>query len=107
MADLGLPLPPVETGQARSRELEARVAGARTKDQAREIADEFEKMFISQMLAPMFAGLPTDGPFGGGAAEEMFRPLLLDEYAGAVARQGGAGVSDAVYKEILKLQGLE
>jgi len=107
MADLALPLPPVETGQGRSRELEARVGGARTKEQAREIADEFEKMFISQMLQPMFAGLPTDGPFGGGAAEEMFRPMLLDEYAGAVARQGGTGISDAVYKEILKLQGLE
>lgn len=107
MTDLAFPLPPVETAQARGRELESRVAGARTKDQAREIADEFEKMFIAQMLQPMFAGLPTDGPFGGGAAEEMFRPLLLEEYAGAVARQGGTGISDAVYREILKLQGLE
>ncbi len=107
MADLGLPLAPVDTSAARGRELEARVSGARTREQAREIANDFEKMFISQMLQPMFAGLPTDGPFGGGAAEEMFRPLMLDEYAGAVSRQGGTGISDAVYKEILKLQGLE
>jgi flagellar protein FlgJ len=107
MADLGLPLPQVDTGQARGADLQARAGAARTKDQAREIANEFEKMFIAQMLQPMFADLPTDGPFGGGAAEEMFRPLLLEEYAGAVAKQGGVGVSDAVYREILRIQGLE
>jgi Rod binding domain-containing protein len=55
----------------------------------------------------MFSGIETDGPFGGGQGEDVFRPMLLDQYADAVARGGGVGVADAVLKEILRLQGLE
>ncbi len=59
------------------------------------------------MLGPMFQGIETDGPTGGGNAEATFRPMLIDQYADAIARGGGVGIADSVYKEILKLQGLE
>lgn len=74
---------------------------------ARETAEEFEAMFISQMLAPMFEALDTDGPTGGGSAEQAFRPLLVDEYAKQMAQQGGIGIADQVYTEILRMQGLD
>ena len=82
-------------------------AGVRTREKAREAAKDFEAVFIAQMMAPMFEGISADGPFGGGQGELAFRSLLIQEYGKAIADKGGIGVADSVYREILKLQGLE
>ncbi len=75
-------------------------------DPARRVAEEFEAIFLSRVLEHMFAGLPTDGPFGGGHAEGIFRSMMNQEYAKSVSRSGGVGIADAVYKEILRAQEL-
>jgi len=71
---------------------------------AREAARSFENMFVAQMLGPMFEGLSTAAPFGGGPGEAAFRSLLVDEYAKSIGRAGGIGLSDRIYAEMLKLQ---
>jgi flagellar protein FlgJ len=48
-------------------------------DQARKTGLEFEQMFLAQMLQPMFDALPSDGMFGGGAGERLFRSFQVDE----------------------------
>ena len=107
MADIALTPPPVDVLAARKAKLPTDVSGVETRAQAEEIAQQFERMFIAEMLQPMFAGMETDGPFGGGQGEEVFRPMLLDQYADAVSKGGGVGIADAVLKEILRLQGLK
>ena len=76
----------------------------RTK--VREAAEKFETQFLSQMLQNMFAGVDTNGPFGGGFGEEMFRSLMTEAMAKQMTRAGGVGVADTVQREILKMQGL-
>jgi Rod binding domain-containing protein len=76
-------------------------------DDARVAAQEFEAFFLAQVLDQMFAGISTDGRFGGGSAEGVYRDLLNQEYAKVLSRSGGIGVADAVYREILKLQEVE
>lgn len=71
---------------------------------ARKSAEEFEGMFLSQMFGHVFDSLKTDGPFGGGHAEKMYRSLLVDEYGKTMARAGGIGIADQVMKEILRNQ---
>ena len=72
---------------------------------AQKAGRKFESMFISQMLKPMFDTLPTDGWFGGGQGEEMFRGMLVENYAKAVANHGnGLGIAPAVTKTVLKAQ---
>ena len=73
-------------------------------DQAAKVAEDFEAFVLWQMFDTMFAGIPTDGPFGGGQAEEVYRSLLTQEFGRHVARNGGIGIADAVQREILKLQ---
>jgi flagellar protein FlgJ len=107
MSELTFPAIPVDVTAARSNDLAGRVASVGSRAEAEKVAKEFERMFIAEMLQPMFAGIETDGPFGGGAAEDMFRPMLLDRYADSVAESGGIGIADAVLKEILRMQGLE
>lgn len=70
----------------------------------RAAAVEFEQVFIAQMLEQMFAGMPTDGIFGGGNGESIFRSLLNNEYAKLISRSGGVGIADAVHREIIRLQ---
>ena len=72
--------------------------------QARKAAEDFESFFIAQTMEAMFAGIETDGPFGGGHAEQLFRSMLSQEYGKAMSRSGGIGIADQVYREILKTQ---
>jgi Rod binding domain-containing protein len=70
----------------------------------RDKAQEFEAVFLSQMLKPVFESIDTDGPFGGGQAESMWRSLMVDEYGKSMAKAGGIGLADSVMSEMLRLQ---
>ncbi len=76
----------------------------RSEAEVREITQEFEAIFISQMLRNMYGGIEVDPVFGGGYAEEVFRDVLLDEYGRVMAKSGGVGISDMVQKELLQMQ---
>jgi peptidoglycan hydrolase FlgJ len=78
-------------------------AHASNEAEAQRIGKDFEQMFLSQMLQPMFEGI-GEGPFGGGYGEKMFKSMQLDEYAKALTRSGGIGIADAVAREMLRLQ---
>lgn len=73
---------------------------------ARTVAKDFEAMFLTQMLNHMFTGLdPENGLFGGGHAEAMFRPMLLEEYGKMIAHRGnGIGLADQVTRALLATQ---
>lgn len=70
----------------------------------RETAERFETSFISQMLKPMFEGLQTDGPFGGGEAEATWRSFLIDAMAKETVNAGGIGLADSVVAEMIRMQ---
>ncbi|MFT4091487.1 MAG: rod-binding protein [Asticcacaulis sp.] len=65
---------------------------------------EFETMVLSNLLRPMFEGLDTDGMFGGGSGEEMFRSFYIDAVASQIVRSGGVGIADQVQSQLLALQ---
>ena len=99
MSTLGLSAPSVPGMDLRGTPRTA--VGA---EQARKVGAEFEQMFISQMLQPIFDSMPSDGLFGGGQGERMFRSFQVDEYAKAVTRSGGIGIADAVARHIISMQ---
>ena len=108
---MGLDTPIIDLSQiansARAGQAEraaSRLQGPLADEQVRRAAEEFEAVFISQMLAPMFEGLETDELFGGGPGEDIYRSILVEEYGKAIARSGGIGIADAVQREILRLQ---
>ena len=74
---------------------------------AKDVAQKFEAQFLSSMFQQMFSGLETDGPFGGGQGEEMFRSMMTEAMGKQVTKAGGIGLADTVQREILKLQGLQ
>jgi len=73
-------------------------------DEAKRVGREFEQMYLSQMLQPMFEGLEPNAITGGGYAEKTMRSLQLDEFAKAMTKAGGIGISDAIARDIIRMQ---
>ena len=67
-------------------------------------ARDFEAMFISEMMKPMFEGISTEAPFGGGKGEEVFRGMLLQEYGKIMAQTGSIGVAESVKEQMIQMQ---
>lgn len=74
-------------------------------ERARKTADEFETMFLEQMLDRLVESAGAEGPLGeNGTGGGVYRSMLVKEYAGAIGKSGGVGLSDPIFAEILKLQ---
>ncbi len=77
---------------------------AKDKEEIEKTAEDFEAFFISRMMESMFEGISTDGMFGGGNAEKIYRSMLLDQYGKEMAKTGNIGVKDYVMRSILEMQ---
>jgi flagellar protein FlgJ len=72
----------------------------------RKAAEAFESQALSQLLAPAFDTVDmSKSSFGGGAAEQQWRPMLLDAMAATAVRgHGGIGLTSQVLKTMLQRQ---
>jgi Rod binding domain-containing protein len=71
---------------------------------AEKVAQEFEAVFISQMLQPMFKDIEAEEPFGGGQGEDVWKAMMVDEIGKQMAKAGGIGLAASVKQEILRMQ---
>jgi peptidoglycan hydrolase FlgJ len=72
--------------------------------QARKTSQEYEGVFLSQMLKPMFENIEAAKPFGGGSGDEIWRSMQVEEFGKAMSRSGGIGLSDAIFRQMMKAQ---
>lgn len=70
----------------------------------KETAEDFEAVYLAEMLRPMFANIEAEAPFGGGAGEKIYRDMQVDEYGKAIAKAGGIGLADNILREMIKMQ---
>ncbi len=70
-------------------------------------SQEFEAIFINQMLQHMSAGIETNEVFGGGYAEDMWRQSLYEEYATLMSQSGGVGIAQHVQQTLLATQAVQ
>ncbi|GGH02694.1 MAG TPA: chemotactic signal-response protein chel [Oceanicaulis sp.] len=73
-------------------------------EQARRVAEEFEAVFLAQLMEQMMGETTQSEMFGGGPGESAFRGMLNEEYAKVMARAGGIGLADDLAREILRMQ---
>lgn len=92
----------VDLGKAAIKSNSAK--GGVNVSKAEEAAQEFEAVFIAEMLKPMFEGIKHDGEFGGGKGEEVFHGMLVEEYGKLLAQTGGIGVADSVRDTMIQMQ---
>ena len=67
-------------------------------------AEQFESQFLSLMVDSMFTDIDSDGIFGGGQGEQIYRSFIAEEYGKAIAQSGGVGLADSIRSELLRLQ---
>jgi Rod binding domain-containing protein len=77
------------------------------RGQISKTAQSFEASFLTTVLQNMFKQVDSSPPFSGGEGEDMWKSFLAEAMAKDMAKHGGVGVSKAVEREMLKLQGLK
>ncbi len=71
-------------------------------------AKDFEALALGEFLAPMMQTVDSgSGMFGGGAAEQTWRPMLTQAMAKQMAVAGGLGLAMPVFQQMLRMQELQ
>ena len=74
-------------------------------EKLRKQAVELEGVFLNTLMKEMFSSIKTDeASFGGGFAEETWRGMQAEQFAGALAETGGIGLADQLMGDLLRLQ---
>ena len=102
-----LSLPSFQVNAALQGQTATSAAELAKRGQVHKTAQNFEASFLTSMLQTMFSQVSTSPPFGGGEGEDMWKSFLAEAMAKDMAKRGGVGVSNAVEREMLKLQGLK
>ena len=67
-------------------------------------AEEFEAVFLAEMLSHTSLAETSDN-FGGGAGEDAFKSMLTREWANQLTEKGGIGLSETIYKALIAREG--
>ncbi len=70
------------------------------EDRLRTVAEDFEAIFVKQMLESMRGTLNPDNRLvDTGMAGEIYEDMLYDEYAQVMTKSGGFGLADMIVKQ--------
>ena len=106
MSSLALLTPQVDA--ATQAPTAANAAELAKRGQIHKSAQTFEASFLTSVLQTMFKSVDdTPAPFSGGEGEDMWKSFLAEAMAKDMAKRGGIGISKAVEREMLKMQGLK
>lgn len=61
-------------------------------------AVELESVLISSMIEPMFPNGKESGLYGGGHGSDIFRQMMIDQYARIIAQNNGLGLAENIEK---------
>lgn len=67
-------------------------------------AQDFQAVFLTEVLNHMFKEIEVDPLFGGGSAESLFRSVLLEKYSDILSQNDMLKLNSLVKQELLKLQ---
>ncbi len=80
------------------------IQAAKNSKKLDQTLQDFEGVYMSQMVSHMYEGVEVDPQFGGGVGEETMRSLLVNEYGKKMASAGGIGLAAAMKKQLLAAQ---
>lgn len=74
--------------------------GSNGDERLREVAEQFEALFLEQMVKSMRETQnPEQDMLHGGMAENYFEDMLYQEYAKLMAKRGSFGIADQIYDQ--------
>jgi len=78
-------------------------AGIEKHAALRQAATDLEAAFLTEMLKSAGFGKARDS-FGGGSGEDQFNTLLIRAQAEQMARAGGIGLAESLYRALLETE---
>jgi flagellar protein FlgJ len=69
-------------------------------DRLQKEAVELEAVLLSKMIDPMFPDGKESGLYGGGHGSDIYRQMVIDQYARTMAENGGIGLSGSIKKDL-------
>ncbi|MDR2105353.1 MAG: rod-binding protein [Deferribacteraceae bacterium] len=69
-------------------------------DRLKSVCQDFEALFIEQILKAMRASEIDSGLVKKSRAEKIFREMLDSEYSVSIARSSNGGLGELLYKQI-------
>jgi flagellar protein FlgJ len=78
------------------------------REALRQVAKEFESVFMYQVVKAMRQTVPKGGLVEKGEGEEMFEGMLDEEWAKKLVGRGGpSSLSEVLYRQLSRAAGLE
>jgi peptidoglycan hydrolase FlgJ len=75
-------------------------SGGDTPRTLREATEEFESLFVAQMMRSMRSTVPDSGLLGAGGGQQIFREMLDHELSRRAAYSGGFGIGEMLYRQL-------
>jgi flagellar protein FlgJ len=83
--------------------MQAKAAGM-SLEKIKQVASEFESVFLGNMLEEMFTGVEDGDPFANTEGAETWRSMRTEEFAKSISRAGGIGLAAHVERHLISLQ---
>jgi len=75
-----------------------------TEAELNTVSQDFESMFLAQMLSTMFGESTGSSLFGSNESKEVYKNLMVTEYGKTIAKTGGIGIASFIKRELIKMQ---
>jgi Rod binding domain-containing protein len=81
------------------------LSGTPEGQKIKKTAEDFESMFLEQMVDRMTQAGGAEGPLGeNGTGGDVWRSMLSGQYAKTISKAGGLGISDQIMRSMIQLQ---
>lgn len=81
-------------------QLKRQTKASKDERQLKEACQDFEAIFIKQLLDGMRKTVPRTELFERTLGEEIFEDMLYTEYAKIMSRRGSLGIADLLFKQL-------
>lgn len=92
---------PAVLAGASKTEQEEKPAGPEAK-KLMDLCQQFEALFLFQMLQAMRKTIPETGFFGNSIGQDIYKSMLDEQYALAMAGNGSLGIAQALYDHLAR-----
>jgi len=99
---------PTDVLSSPANRLEAKIRAAQTasgekrKNELKKVSQEFEAIFIAQLLKVMRETIEESGLTEGGFGKSIYTELFDQEVSLSIARRGALGISDLLYRSLVE-----
>jgi len=74
--------------------------GKEDDEKLMDACQQFESIFVHQMISQMRAAIPEGGLFEKSQGEKIFQDMLDEKYAENISKAGGIGLAKILYNQL-------